>query len=273
MKNVHRSIAFGLATFLLAIAFPASALQDPTYVGTTAQGEPIEFDVERRDVLTLTRIETITTQVCDDGATFHDHRTVFSWPVVKEGVPLHYRLLSMHEEDERTTVAITGHFDNLTASGDMDVKYRNGSATCRSGQVFWTAERVRTTATGWLYRGTTSQSGRPIRFRIERQERALVLNAYSVSTTEACDDGTDLSHSHIVGLAGLVFEGRTLHLSEGDNNQNTRIDGKFLASAASGTLQTDTHEDDPDVGVPGRQCTTGELTWTAERVPRSPLAR
>jgi len=267
LKYVNRSIAFGLATFLLAIAFPASALQDPTYVGTTAQGEPIEFDVERRDVLTLTRIETITTQVCDDGATFHDHRAVLSWPVVKEGVPLFDRYLSMHEEDERTTIAINGNIGTRTASGDMEVRYQNGAASCRSGQVFWTAERVRTTATGWLYRGTTSQSGRLIRFRIDLQERALVLTAYSVYVEEPCEAGTSLSYGSVGGLEGLAFEGRTLHLSEGDNDQNTRIDGKFLAGTASGTFRTDTFNGGDGSGE--YPCTTGELTWTAERVPRS----
>ncbi len=267
MTRVHRIIAFALATLLLAIASPASALQDPTYAGTTSQGEPIEFDMERRNVLTLTRIETTTTQVCTDGATFQDHRAVISWPVVKEGIPLHDRLLSMYAEDERTTIAVTGNFGNRTASGDMEVRYQNGSASCRSGQVFWTAERVRSTATGWLYRGTTSQSGRSIRFRIDLQERALVLTAYSVFVEEPCADGMSLSYGIVSGLEGLVFEGRTLHLSEGDHDQNARIDGKFLAGRASGTLQTDTFSGRDGTGQ--YPCTTGELTWTAERVPRA----
>ena len=268
MKNVHRSIAFGLATFLLAIAFPASALQDPTYVGTTAQGEPIEFDVERRDVLTLTRIETITTQVCDDGATFHDHRAVLSWPVVKEGVPLLDRYLSMYEEDERTTIAINGNIGTRTASGDMEVKYQNGAASCRSGQVFWTAERVRTTATGWLYRGTTSQSGRLIRFRIDLQERALVLTAYSVYVEEPCEDGTSLSYGsrRSAWKASPSKDARSTFPRVTMTRTPASMGSSWRARRPARSGRTPCNGGDGSGEYP---CTTGELTWTAERVPHS----
>ena len=264
--SAPRWLALMLTAFLLAIGSPASASQVSTYAGTNSQEQAVEFDVERRDVLTLTRYDITTTQMCDDGSTVHGHRAVAAWPEVKRGVALNGDLLWLREGDGTSEVVfINGKVGDQTASGELEVEFKNGSVSCRSDQVFWTAERVRSTTTGWIYRGRTSQ-GETIRFRIELQERALVLTAYRFYFTETCEDGTTHSFGHLAGLEGLVFVGRSLHLSSGDGYRDIRIDGRFRAGTASGTLETNSYPTLDDLSV--IRCTTGELTWTAERVPR-----
>ena len=267
MKSATRWLALMLTASLLAIGSPASASRfSTTYAGINSQGQAVEFDVERRDVLTLTRYDITTTQICDDGSTLHGQRAVAAWPRVKRGVALNGDLLWLREGDGTSEVVfINGKVGDQTASGELEVQFQNGSVSCRSGQVFWTAERVRSTTTGWIYRGTTEQ-GEAIRFRIELQEQALVLDAYRVYFTETCEDGTSHSHGHLAGLEGLVFVGRSLHLSEGDGYRDVRIDGRFRAGTASGTLETNSYPELDDRSV--IRCTTGELTWTADRVPR-----
>lgn len=258
----RRMLASSPVALLLLVASSGVASAAATYVGTSSEGESVEFQVERRDVLTLTRYDISTTQICDDGSTMHGHRTVAAWSDVKEGVALNGRDLGLREDDGTDEAFINGKVGPRRASGELEIKFKNGSVSCRSGQVFWTAERVRAIATGGIYRGTTSQGG-SIKLRIELQERALVLTSYRIPTTQACEDGTSYPLDISAGVEGFVFAGHLLHMFDGYGDFDVRADGRFRARTASGTLEVKSF---PELdGGSELACTSGELTWTAER--------
>ena len=128
------------------------------------------------------------------------------------------------------------------------------------------------------YRAEASD-GQVLRFRTVRDgdERRLDAVFFGEGTRAAgpegpvfeltCDDGTTKQF----GGAGFAewpwyFEGRTVTVEEWSRGDNwaLHIEGMFGASSGSGTLQYSEVSLNEDHTA--RLCTTGDLTWTAERV-------
>jgi hypothetical protein len=120
------------------------------------------------------------------------------------------------------------------------------------------------------YRGETTEA-RVLRLRTVRDEGQRRLDAvfFGPSRFEAeelrltCDDGTTAS-SRTSGFSEWpwYFEGRTVIVDERGNVPATwrlHMQGTFGRDTASGTFQYTTVLRD------NRLCTTGELTWAAER--------
>lgn len=122
------------------------------------------------------------------------------------------------------------------------------------------------------YRGTTS-ADRKIFFVIRVADdgrRSLKEMGFGVELL--CEDATTINFESRwwFGGVGHRLEGRRLTFDEVFGPEALHITGVFRAQTADGTFKdtqatlTDTEE--------AQLCTTGDLTWTAERVPRKRLA-
>ena len=123
------------------------------------------------------------------------------------------------------------------------------------------------------YRATTSD-GQTLRFRTVRDEegRRLDYVFFGEGFQLPCDDGTTepwsgAGYSHWPWF----FEGQTVTVDEwypGQGSDALHIEGTFGPDTASGTFRYTAvflHEDETP-----RLCSTGDLTWTAQRIYWTP---
>ena len=119
--------------------------------------------------------------------------------------------------------------------------------------------------TGRSYAGQTSDGDR-VRFRITRTDAGREIRFFYLRAELDCDDAT--THEVKVALSdwGWDFEGRMVTVDENrPENWGLRIGGTFRPASASGSLRytevllTRDHT--------SRVCTTGDVTWTVERLP------
>ncbi len=123
------------------------------------------------------------------------------------------------------------------------------------------------------YRAEASD-GRLLRFRTVLDDGRRRLDGVFLTESRdaenavlTCDDGTTkVSSTQGWSQWPWYFEGRTVTVEEWDRGDNTalHIEGTFGPSSASGTFrytELTLNEDHT-----ARLCTTGILTWTAERV-------
>lgn len=122
------------------------------------------------------------------------------------------------------------------------------------------------------YRGRTS-ADTSIGFGIRISDAGrMSLKRLHFEADLMCDDDSTLGFgsSWWFGGAGRRLDGRRLTLDEYGGSDALHITGVFRGSSADGTFRetqawlTETEE--------AQLCTTGDLTWTAHRVPRDRLA-
>jgi hypothetical protein len=118
-------------------------------------------------------------------------------------------------------------------------------------------------ARGTRYRGETSAGG-PIGFRLFRSDDTLFLKGFMYQAELECEDGSSFEiWSQWVFGGGFPLEGRRLAFHDGFGAEVIHIEGRFKARTAEGTfrnVQAWLTEDEQ-----AQLCTTGELTWTADR--------
>ncbi len=122
-----------------------------------------------------------------------------------------------------------------------------------------------------LYRAGTSD-GQSMRFRVVRDERGRRLGGviFGQDFQLPCDDGTTVSLSRGFRSPQWFFEGRTVTVDYWYEQDiiAMHIVGTFGPATASGTFRyTEAllNEDETT-----RLCSTGDLTWTAERIYPTP---
>lgn len=115
-----------------------------------------------------------------------------------------------------------------------------------------------------VYRATTSDGG-VVRFRIIREDTRREIRFMHLDLQLDCDDGTTEPLGGGLSDWGWFFEGRTATVDETrPENWALHIVGTFRPASASGTLRYTVvmlNGDDT-----ARLCTTGDATWTAERI-------
>jgi hypothetical protein len=118
---------------------------------------------------------------------------------------------------------------------------------------------------GRAYGGQTSD-GDTVRFRITRTDTGREIRFFYLRAVLDCDDATTEEVRVALSDWGWDFEGGTVSVDEDrPENWGLDIEGRFQPSSASGSLRytevllTDDHT--------ARLCTTGDVTWTAERLP------
>lgn len=125
-----------------------------------------------------------------------------------------------------------------------------------------TAARIR------AYAGETS-AGTKIGFRIRvGQEGHMSMKGLRFDAALLCEDATTLEYSSwwSFGGVGHRLDGRRLAFDERFLYEALHVTGVFRGQTADGAFEvtwatlTDTEE--------AQLCTTGNLTWTADRVPR-----
>lgn len=124
------------------------------------------------------------------------------------------------------------------------------------------AARVRT------YRGETS-AGTGIGFQIRIDERGrMSMKDLTFRAELACEDGSAIKYwsGWSFGGAGLRLQGRRLTFDHVFYSEALHVTGTFRARTAEGTFENTwaslTDAEDAQL------CTTGELTWTADKVSR-----
>lgn len=105
-----------------------------------------------------------------------------------------------------------------------------------------------------------------MRFRITRTDTGREIRFFYLRAVLECDDATTEEVRVALSDWGWDFEGRMVTVDEDrPENWGLEIEGRFRPSSASGSLRytevllTDDHT--------ARLCTTGDVTWTAERLP------
>jgi hypothetical protein len=144
-----------------------------------------------------------------------------------------------------------------------------------------------TVATAWLaqpvpaaaarrvdraYEGTTSAGG-TIRLFTSARDGVVRFQGLGLEDAASCDDGTSISFGHGFDLSprGPLVTESALHVEQTGFSDAFFLEGTLGSKAGSGTV---THlfaaldaTEEPQI------CTTGELTWSVERVPLSALGR
>jgi hypothetical protein len=127
-------------------------------------------------------------------------------------------------------------------------------------------------ATARRYDGTTSQDRRLVFILRKADDGALNLKVVDVKRfVLTCEDYTTQiwGVTWFWGGRGLPLDGRDLNLYENDGQSAFAIQGHFGAEHATGTLIRFTVASLTD-DEQAQACTTGDLTWDAERVSRAP---
>lgn len=123
------------------------------------------------------------------------------------------------------------------------------------------------------YAGETS-AGTTIGFRIRvAADGRMSMKGLRFDAELLCEDATTIGYSASWGFtgAGLRLDGRRLTFDDVFYYEALHVTGIFRGRTADGTFEntwaslTDTEE--------AQLCTTGELTWMADRVPRDRWAR
>lgn len=123
------------------------------------------------------------------------------------------------------------------------------------------------------YAGETT-AGTTIGFRIRvAADGRMSMKGFSFDAELSCEDATTIEYSSTWGFGGVghPLDGRRLAFDEVFYYEALHVTGVFRGRTADGTFEntwatlTETEE--------AQLCTTGELAWTAERVPRDRLAR
>lgn len=125
-----------------------------------------------------------------------------------------------------------------------------------------------------IYQGRTSQGRRLSIDLVKRSDGRLGLRSLEVrrATLTCSIDGSQQEWGFGFGFIGspLYLDGRSLTLDDSDSSTVVHIDGTFGALHAAGGLRFSTAsltaDEEPQL------CTTGDLTWTADRTVPPPAA-
>jgi hypothetical protein len=102
------------------------------------------------------------------------------------------------------------------------------------------------------------------------------LRFMAVRSTLTCEDATTFKSSAGIGIGRLGEDGSFSRVIESEGGFGAdfylRVDGTIGFRHGSGTYLLSTAEVTAD-GTDTQLCTTGELTWTVERIPQSRATR
>lgn len=125
------------------------------------------------------------------------------------------------------------------------------------------------------YRGETSAPSynRVIAYVLKKDSGRRFLQFIAVRSVLTCEDATSFKSSVIIGIGRLGEDGsfsRVIDDSDEFEDAGTyvRVDGTIGFRHGSGTYLLSTAEVTAD-GTDTQLCTTGELTWTVERIPHT----
>ena len=123
------------------------------------------------------------------------------------------------------------------------------------------------------YRGETSAPSynRVTAFVLKKDNGRRLLRFIAVRSVLTCEDATTFRSSGTIGIGRLDEDGsfsRVFDGSELDIALYLRVDGAIGFRHGSGTFLLSTARVTSD-GTDSQLCTTGELTWTVERVPHT----
>ena len=128
------------------------------------------------------------------------------------------------------------------------------------------------------YQGQTSApSYHRVSAYVEKKDNGRrVLRFIAIRSTLTCEDATTFKSPAAIGIGRLGEDGSFSRVIEGDTPFQSdfyiRVDGTIGFRHGSGTYLLSTSEVTAD-GTDSQLCTTGELTWTVERIPQSRATR
>lgn len=123
------------------------------------------------------------------------------------------------------------------------------------------------------YRGETSAPSynRVTAFVLKKDNGRRLLRFIAVRSVLTCEDATMFRSSGTIGIGRLDEDGSFSRVFDGgelDVALYLRVDGTIGFRHGSGTFLLSTARVTSDV-TDSQLCTTGELTWTVERVPHT----
>ena len=124
------------------------------------------------------------------------------------------------------------------------------------------------------YRGETSAPSynRVTAFVLKKDNGRRWLQFIAIRSTLICEDATTFKSSGVIGIGRLDEDGSFSRLIDDDSGFQAdfylRVDGTIGFRNGSGTYLLSTARVTSD-GTDSQLCTTGELTWTVERVPHT----
>ena len=125
------------------------------------------------------------------------------------------------------------------------------------------------------YRGETSAPSynRVSAYVLKKDNGRRFLRFIAVRSVLTCEDATTFTSSLIIGIGRLSEDGSFSRVIDDigefeDSATYVRVDGTIGFRHGNGTYLLSTAEVTAD-GTDSQLCTTGELTWTLERVPQT----
>ena len=124
------------------------------------------------------------------------------------------------------------------------------------------------------YQGETSAPSynRVGAYVLKRDNGRRLLRFIAVRSILTCEDASTFKSSAGIGIGRLGEDGSFSRVIEGDSEFKAdfylRVDGTIGFRHGSGTYILSTAEVTAD-GTDTQLCTTGELTWTVERIPHT----
>jgi hypothetical protein len=128
------------------------------------------------------------------------------------------------------------------------------------------------------YRGETSAPSynRVSAYVLKKDDGRRLLRFIAVRSILTCEDASTFKSSAGIGIGRLGEDGSFSRVIEGDSEFQAdfylRVDGTIGFRHGNGTYLLSTAEVTAD-GTDTQLCTTGELTWTVERVPQTQAKR
>jgi hypothetical protein len=126
------------------------------------------------------------------------------------------------------------------------------------------------------YRGDTSASSwnRVVAYVLKKENGRRLLRFIAIRSTLTCEDASTQKKSYIIGIGPLgkdgSFEREITAVEFDDDTLYLRVGGTIGFRSGSGTALFNRAALTQD-GMDAQLCTTGELTWTLDRVGAEPV--